>query len=86
MISHKSITRLSERELQDLEAKAKAASPGPWWHNDFPAVYDADHRFVCDMMVARKKRRMADADYITAANPKAILKLIAEVHEYREAK
>lgn len=107
---------MSDTELADLEAKAKAATPGPWacwgtvknllgigptnWGIVYAALTEAggrpgvlfttNHHLVTE---AEKKQARKDhtdpgqagrnAAYVAAANPAAVLSLIAELRQAR---
>jgi hypothetical protein len=59
-------------DLDKLKAAALAATPGPWNAGTHAMVLAGDEvRIDCDAQV--------DADFIAAANPAAVLELIAEV-------
>lgn len=71
-------------DLDNLEKLAKAATPGPWkaqFPNPTsvltPKVLTADGGILLETM--HYGRMNADAAFVAAANPKAILELIAEV-------
>jgi len=75
-----------------LEGLARAATPGPWSaftddsgsspHTNIVAVVP---RTACVVSLPGRDKREADIHFIAAANPQAILKLIAENRAYREA-
>jgi hypothetical protein len=59
--------------LDDLEAKAKAATPGPWYSDgDHCSVADGNGDYVCNLDFDQGD----DADFIAAANPQTVLALI----------
>ena len=66
-------------DLDELEAKAKAATPGPW-ERISSAVFleDSPHDIA-------HVKWIEDGEFIAAANPKAILALIRELREARAA-
>lgn len=66
--------------LEELKAKALAATPGPWATLLLANGADvrAPHASGGSTWVA-ETRSNADADYIAHANPSAILKLVAVV-------
>ena len=73
---------MSAADLGELKALAVAATPGPWvdgvhtvWQDDYVTDYD----MVCKMMSHE------DSAYIAAANPAAILTLIAKVESLSRA-
>jgi hypothetical protein len=81
-------TPLTAEELAELEAAAKAATPGPWeigldprnvrvgtfWLK--PANYD-------NLRGPLDRQAVADARYIARANPAMLLRLLAELRERR---
>lgn len=86
---------LSSR-LDALEKLAKAATPGPWWHyrnklrpNFGGIINEVQCRGKCPIVKwsgfddsdRSEKKHSANAAYIAAANPSAILALIGEVRE-----
>jgi hypothetical protein len=73
--------------LDDLEAKAKAATPGPWksayvkghaFDQVFAEVNGGD--FLCDVY----GKTSVDAAYIASANPATMLALTARIRELEE--
>ena len=67
---------MSEIDLEDLKAKAIAATPGPWYCDE-PFVGSSNHRFnivsgVCD-------NATSNCYFIAAANPATVLDLIARL-------
>ena len=62
---------MTDTELDALEAKAKAATSGPWWELDTEKDTTVDNQIVKDSI------------YIAAANPAVILELIAELRQVR---
>ncbi len=67
----------------ELKKLAEAATPGPWKASDRSHIYTADLRLLA---VAQHCRQTAEnAAYIAAANPAAILKLLAINVELVEA-
>ena len=85
-------------DLDDLKRRAEAASKGPWeWTNgalvapaerrefdDATGDYD-DGRVIWDPNVFHSLRGDADKVFIAAANPQAVLALISEIEQLREA-
>lgn len=66
---------MTNEQLDALEAAAKAATPGPWGYDE------ADE----DMAVLGAESQLVkDAAYIAAANPSAILSLIAELRQVKQ--
>lgn len=71
--------------LDDLEAKAKAASPGPYhighlneWDNDRMDIVGPDGVEIADEV------RQRDVDYWFAANPATILRMIAAIRTMKQ--
>lgn len=71
---------MTDTELDALEAAAKAATPGPWNTKEGP---DFSEIFAHDKNIALIGSQHADAAYIAAANPAAVLELIAELRQTR---
>ena len=77
---------MTDTELDALEAAAKAATPGPW-KDSFDDVLAYKDNLLCEYRTLRIKSIDIDIDgennaaYIAAANPTAILELIAELRE-----
>jgi len=82
---------MTDTELNALESAAKAATPGPWHKGDSmlsggvwvlgPAT---DTKSICITGYARgESSNENNAAYIAAANPAAILELIAELRELK---
>src|SRR5690606_21695301 len=68
-------------DLDDLERKARAASPGPWWRCTCCSMlyrHDGETDGARDY-IAEARRSGADADYIAVMNPAVALKLIERV-------
>ena len=65
-------------DLDDLEKKAKAATPGPWW----PNILDIESAHVViangySMLGDRShEEAQATVDFVAAANPQVVLELI----------
>lgn len=81
-------------DLDDLKAKALAATSGPWTqdaHYVVGLVPDGrpggeviiDCRPTVDRLMSRRQMILNNAAYVTAANPQAVLALIAEVERLR---
>ncbi len=67
--------------IETLKALAEKATPGPWQqyaHGN--QIYGADEFFIT---AVQSKNSEVDAAYIAAANPQAILSLIAELETAR---
>ena len=86
---------MTKEEIQKLKVLAEAASPGPWEDrlelND-SGIEDEDGACICHIQdhgsintMARTGEHFshADARYIAAAHPQAILALIAELDEWK---
>jgi hypothetical protein len=76
----------------DLRAKAKAATPGPWEagenHNDEPCVYaDNGNRWIAVLphlcVTPILEMAQADAAFIAAASPDVVLGLLDEIERLR---
>jgi hypothetical protein len=71
-------------DLDSLEAKAKAATPGPWRYGYEPGfcgeLIDPTGEMIASFADEPAAR---DAEFIAAANPAAILALIRELREAR---
>ena len=73
-------------DLESLEAKAKAATPGPWRYGYEPGFCGELIDPIGEMIASFADEPAArDANFIAAANPKAILALIRELREARAA-
>lgn len=75
---------MTDEQLSALEAAAKAATPGPWVLNGLSV--DADGFDICgctDWRSPINRNGTANAAYIAAANPAAVLDLIAELRKAR---
>ena len=80
---------MSDIDLEAIKARAKAATPGPWWHewvdgDDWWAVYgqptgDMVCPEVCTMWSSD------EAAYIAAVNPAVVLGLVAEIERLLDA-
>lgn len=69
-------------DIDKLEALAEAATPGPWENAEdavFRVIVEAGNRWVCDCISGKvhSPQEAKDAAFIAAANPAAILELIA---------
>jgi hypothetical protein len=75
---------MHDMNLNELEARAKVATPGPW-HVDREKPHTEP--YVCSKTWNISSDPMDDGDaaYIAAANPETILALIAMVREMGEA-
>ena len=87
---------MTDAELDELEAKAKAATQGPWVL-DYRSAYvfsKPDNVNVCEIrgygeLVHQLGEKCAEeqmeknADYIVTANPTTILNMIAELRQTR---
>lgn len=74
-------TTLTSAELDELEALAKAATPGPWYQPDdinpeliFSGAPDEPAFLLAE---AFREDSDADATYIASANPATILRLLS---------
>jgi hypothetical protein len=87
-------TKVTDDALDDLERKAKAATPGPWTREKPPSNEDG---WATGVVVAGTPGRQtvyanppggsfpsADCDFISAANPAVVLALVAELRRLRE--
>lgn len=79
-------------DIDAMEAAARAATPGPWVHrrdglpelnNQCEIVESADS--ADSLIVYQKMHNINDAAHIAAANPGAVLALIAVARAAREA-
>lgn len=88
---------MTDTELSDLEAKAKAATPGPWDVESYDKgatiyavgpigfeYYNIGHGATKQEAV-RLEVSLADASFTSAANPATVLALIAEVRRLKSA-
>lgn len=80
---------MSDEEIQKLATLAREATPGPWWRpNPNDIGIESENFEIAQTMglYEREYERMeANAAYIAAANPTAILALIEEVTSLRAA-
>lgn len=82
---------MTDTELNELEALARAATPGPWdkessfWNSSFSRCTEYPPFTVkakgFDVAFCYGKHCTEDAAYIAAANPAVVLKLIAELRQ-----
>ena len=71
---------MTDEQLADLEAAAKAATPGPWKESLYPFFIQAgDYQLA----TVTSKNAGDDSAYIAAANPAAILELIQDLRQAR---
>lgn len=78
---------MTNEQLAALEAAAKAATPGPWRHPGRALVVsrmDSSEPLVCDCLSQQFAQAPKDAAFIAAANPAAILDLIAELRKMKQ--
>ena len=76
---------MTDTELNEIEAKAKAATPGPWaWNGLSVEANDFDLCSCTDWHSPINRNGTANAAYIAVANPAAILELIAELRQVRK--
>lgn len=81
---------LTPSELSDLKAKAKAATPGPWktrFNGNVTAITKDGYalfRHVVTRLSAKYEQAVHDCDYVSAANPETILRLIAMIERRDE--
>lgn len=75
---------MNEKDLQRLKELAQAATPGPWKRGTYGWVY-VDHKedtyavAACQTKSGSMRNWNANEEFIAAANPAAILELIAMV-------
>ena len=74
-------------DLDDLERKAKAATPGKWsWGEAEHALWgDGEYEAVIDSGRHRSHSGLKDndAEFIAAASPAVVLELVAELRKLR---
>lgn len=76
---------MTDAELDALEAAAKAATSGPWETDSLNNVRNRDTTIVLTAVLpTHREPRPEDANYIAAANPVAVLDLIAELRQAKE--
>src|SRR5690606_14220472 len=73
---------LSEDRLAELEAMAKAATPGPWSFRE-RAAEDYMVGSIDYELIAHVWHHEGDAAFIAATDPDTVLSLIAEVRRLR---
>lgn len=76
---------MTDTELDDLEAKAKAAQAQtifPWYKGNLGQAHGDPYVASGPVTIASPDSDLV-ADHIAAANPAVVLKLIAEVRELR---
>lgn len=67
-----------EQWLGDLEDKAKFATPGPWVMDGVYPIYSVGRGGLKDKTIGHVQRQW-DGDFIAAANPAAVLRLVGMV-------
>jgi hypothetical protein len=83
-------------DLDDLEAKARAATPGPWDNHSIngepiESVWLADGSVVATWAIKEPRfefhapQARADAAFIAAANPAAVLELVERLRAAEDA-
>jgi hypothetical protein len=71
-------------DIDEIEALAKAATPGPWQSSQYDDLEDSNgHDLLTSSGGVSCFNRAGDADFVAAANPATILALIAEVRALR---
>ena len=65
--------------IEELKMLAEAATPGPWSESDGYAGVVAGKQFIAQAYGDRRADCINNAAYIAAANPAAVLELIAEI-------
>ena len=76
---------MTEDELRAIEARANAASPGPWaWDDRYDAVIDANRQVVIDTDGGYNMESEADRAFTIHAR-EDVPALIAEVRECWDA-
>jgi hypothetical protein len=73
--------RLSDAELQAIEDRLKATSPGPW-HSDADQVFARDE-VLADICCGAIEQAMADATFF-AHSREDVERLLVEVRHLRE--
>jgi hypothetical protein len=92
---------MTDDQLDDLEAKAKAATSGPWRTDGYSILRYSDgiaasqsngSPEICNVLLdgdydpkTRHERALHNAAYIAAANPATVLELIAELRNTKKA-
>lgn len=88
---------MTREEMQELKRLAESATPGPWEHAEVggfmvlagPTKYNAPGRvsggrgLICEMDddCFHDDQQECNAEFIAAANPQAVLALIARIEE-----
>ena len=72
---------MTDVELSALEAKAKAATPGPWETKEGP---DFSEILANSKNIALVGSQHKDAAYIATANPAVVLELIKDLRQARK--
>ena len=77
---------MTDEQLDALEAKAKAATPGPWTVDSQNNVGNRNNTKIVLTAVLPTDRWLRDEDaaFIAAANPAAILDLISQIRACHE--
>jgi hypothetical protein len=70
---------MTEDIVDRLEVRAKAATPGPWT-SPAPGRIGTEGGRRTEIGILR---RVADADYVAAADPQTVLSLIAEMRRWK---
>lgn len=68
--------------LADLESKADAATSGPWVTDGLDVHDDANDMLICECYadnIISADQKEANADFIAAANPEAVKRLVGMV-------
>lgn len=86
----KIIKENTRMNLDDIEKKAKAATPGPWankWSSNYPFYVDV-RKPAPSLSKHDAERptywRVQDAEYIAAVSPDVVLKLIERLRDAEE--
>jgi hypothetical protein len=79
---------MTPEKLDELEATAKAATPGPWFQS-MATIVGADSLFVAELISDQHQDKRvsqinADGRFITAANPETVQALIVGVRRIRK--
>ena len=81
---------MTDTELSSLEAAAKAATPGPWHIKRGYCLYDSRDMHIVSAwenysgslgLTIDSDEAMANAKFLEATNPAAILSLVAELRQ-----
>lgn len=70
--------------IEELKQLAEAATPGPWVHDQLLADFYEDEVRTSENDSVCADATEHDARFIAAANPAAVLELIAEVERLRK--